>query len=368
MLGISRTTVTDWLKTESYQETRGWKDGAARKYSDPVTADRIEEIKKHRIEHCYFHGSEHVQKDYAEQYPKEVLPATSYIDRVVRERGLQTRQPKPRRRAGGSEYLLFPKQCIENLKGVHESADFIGKKYIAGSSDPVNIFSTSYYRPFKLYQIQRVLAETSACAIAALTRQWKTYPIPNFFRLDNALQFRGTARGKRDIGLFLRFLLNLNVTPVFGSPSKPWTNPHIEGHNRVFNEKVWGTNWFTALDQIDTECERFNEESRSLLRYKYTKLMVNGDFRYLESGTQVATDKLTPLKGKKIYFIRFVEAFEGSGKAQCVVLNELVSLPEKYNHQFVFIEWELGKEQLNIYSEYQKVITLIKQLKFRVNL
>lgn len=365
-LDVSRTTVIEWLKTETYQETRGWR-GGARTYSDPAIADRIEVIKKHRIECCYFHGSDHVQKDYAEQYPKQLVPSTAYIDRVVRERDLQTKEQKPKRKPGGSAYLLFPKECIENLKGVHESADFIGKKYIAGSSDPVNIFSMSYYRPFKLYQIRRVLAETSACAIAVITEQWKRYPIPNFFRLDNALQFRGTARGKRDIGLFLRFLLNLNVTPIFGSPSKPWTNPHIEGHNRVFNEKVWSNNWFTNLERIDVECERFNEESRSLLRYKYAALMANGDYHYLESNQQIVTDKLNSLKGKKIYFIRFVEAFEGSNKAQCVVLNELVSLPEKYSHQFVFIEWELDKEQLNIYSEYETVITLIKQLKFRIN-
>ena len=355
------------MKTSTYQETRGWKDGEARKYSDPQIADRIEIIKKDRIEHRYFNGSEYVQMDYAEQYPKALVPSTAYIDRVVRERDLQTKEQKPNRKSSGSEYLLFPKQCIENLNGIHESADFIGKKYIAGSSDPVNIFSTSYYRPFKLYQIQRVLAETSASAIAVVSEQWKTYPMPNYFRIDNGLQFRGTARGKRDIGLFLRFLLNLNVTPMFGSPSKPWTNPHIEGHNRVFNEKVWSNNWFTSLGQIDTECERFNEESRSLLRYKYATLMVNGNFRYLDSKQQIVTDELKSLKGKNIYFIRFVEAFENSGKAQCIVLNELVSLPEKYSHQFVFIEWELDKEQLNIYSEYQKVITLIRQLKFRIN-
>lgn len=307
-----------------------------------------------------------MQKDYAQQF-KDIIPSTRYIDRVVRAAGLQTRKPKQKRN-GGSEYLLYPIQCITNLRGIHQSGDFIGKKYIAGSPDPVNIFSTSYYRPFKLYQIQRILAETSACAIEVLKEQWMRYPLPNVFRLDNALQFRGTGSGKRAISTFLRFLLNLRVTPLFGSPSKPWTNPHIEGHNRVFNEKVWSTNWFTNLRQIDTECTRFNQESRELLQFKYGPLIFNSHFDYLEPERNIITDRLETTKGKKIHFIRFVESLDQRRTAHVTVLNETVSVPVQYAHQFVFAEWSLAQETLSLYSEYQKVITLIKQVKFRINL
>ncbi|MBU4142097.1 hypothetical protein KKE99_04475, partial [Patescibacteria group bacterium] len=230
------------------------------------------------------------------------------------------------------------------------------------------IFSSSYYSPFKLYQIKRILAEKSTYAIEELIKQWKIYPIPNIFREDNGLQFRGTARGKRYLGMFLRFLLNLNITPLFGSPSKPWTNPHIEGHNRVFNEKVWGNNLFTSLEQIDIECERFNQESLDLFKYKYSELVANGNFRYLEKNQKIITDRLQSKKNKKIYFIRFIESIEEKRKANIVILNETVYLPEKYNHQFAFVEWNIEKEQLLIYSEYKKNINLINQIKFRLNI
>lgn len=366
-LEVSRPTVIQWLAQETYQETRGWREGRARKYHNPATAKRICSLKQQRIDHNYFVGSDHVQKDYAQRF-RDVVPSTRYIDRVVREAGLQTRTPKQKRRGGGSVYLLYPVQCIANLRGVHQSGDFIGKKYIAGSSDPVNIFSTSYYRPFKLYQIQRILAETSACAIEVLKEQWKRYPIPNVFRLDNALQFRGTGSGKRAIGTFLKFLLNLRVTPLFGSPSKPWTNPHVEGHNRVFNEKVWGKNWFTNHGQIDTECGRFNQESQELLQFKYGPLIFNSNFDYLEPKRKIVTDRLETTKGKKIHFIRFVESLDQRRTARIIILNEMVSVPVQYTHQFVFAEWDLEQETLSMYSEYQKVITLIKQMKFRINL
>jgi len=305
--------------------------------------------------------------DFAKKFTENETPKLWYINKVVRDAKLQTKVPKPRRRKGGSEYLLYPAQCIRRLGYVQQSADFIGKKYIAGRSEPINIFSSSYYFPFKLYRIERIIAEKAIYAIESITEQWRKYPIPNILRLDNGLQWRGTASGKRAIGMMLKFLLNLNVIPLFGSPSKPWTNPHVEGHNRVFNDKVWNNNFFTGLDQIERECDRFNNESLELFKYKYSQLVFNGNFNYIEPKQEVITDRLITAKGKKIYFIRFVESFEQGRKARITILNEIVCLPEKYNHQFVFVEWNIEKERLLIYSEFKQEITLIYQIKFRLN-
>jgi len=361
---VTRITVRNWLTHGEYQDERGLKN---RKYSNEVD-QRICVIKKARVDgNKYFVGSPHVQMDYAKNYSKDLLPTVSHIKEVIRKAGLQTRKPKKRVK-GGSAYLLYPVQSIRNLGYVHQSADFIGKKYIAGRTEPINIFSTSYYFPFKLYQIKRILAEKVKYVIEQLSAFWRQYPIPNVFRADNGLQFRGTASGKRSIGKCLRFLLNLGITPLFGSPSKPWTNPHIEGHNRVFNEKVWRKNFFTSPEHIDQECERFNQESIDLLKFKYAECIVNGNFRYLEKGQAPNTEMLESVKGKKAYFIRFVESYEYRGGAHIIVLNEIVPIPEQYNHQFVFAEWDLEKELLNIYSEYQKVSTLIHQVKFKINI
>jgi hypothetical protein len=88
--------------------------------------------------------------DYAKQYPDEKLPSVWFIDKTIRQAGLQTKKSK-KYKNGGSEYLLYPVQLIRNLGHVQQSADFIGKKYISGQREPINIFSTSYYMPFKLY-------------------------------------------------------------------------------------------------------------------------------------------------------------------------------------------------------------------------
>lgn len=363
---MRKPTILAWLKHNAYPEGRGWKEGKHRKYSEEIDK-RIRELKQTRIDTKYLVGSDHVRKDYAAEHPQEMLPTESYIDTVVRKAGLQTRKPKKRVK-GGSAYLLYPVQRIRDLGYLQQSADFIGKKYITGRTEPINIFSTSYYFPFKLYQIKRVLAEKSEYAIAELIRLWRKYPIPNVFREDNGLQFRGGGNAKRSIGKFLKFLLNLHVTPLFGAPRKPWTNPHVEGHNRVFNEKVWGKNFFTSPEQIDQECERFNQESLELLHFKYAELIFNGNFRYIERDQTINTETLETVEGRKICFIRFVESIPGMGGAHIVILNETVNLPEQYTHQFVFAEWDLEKELLSLYSEYKNVSTLIHQLRFTLRI
>lgn len=331
-----------------------------------MIAERICELKRQRIAQNYFVGNEYVQMDYAQQHPDDVQPTLWFIKTTIQKAGLQTKKPKAKR-TGGAEYLLYPIKSIRDLCGIHQSADFIGKKYIAGKTEPINIFSTSYYSPFKLYQIKRITAEKGIYAMEQLQSQWSQYPVPHILRLDNGLQFRGTGSGKRVLGMFLTFLLNLNVTPLFGSPSKPWTNPHIEGHNRVFNDKVWRKNFFTSIEQIDRETERFNQESVALFQFKYAQHIQKRRYRYLRNDSLCKTDELKTRKRKKIYFIRFVETIEPKAPSQIIVMNEAVILPEQYNHQFVFVEWDLELQRLSIFSEFQGTITLIKQMTFKLN-
>lgn len=368
-MNVSRKTIREWLSAETYQDNRGWEKDKARKYIDDRVAERIVELRARRIKKKkYFIGSDYLQMDYAKGHSTEDIPSKWFIEETIRDNKLQTRKPKKRKK-GGAEYLLYPTESIRNLGYIHQSADFIGKKYIAGKSEPVNIFSTCYHAPVKIYQIQRILAEKSTYAIEFLEKFWLIYPIPDVFRIDNGLQFRGTASGKRVIGKFLIFLLNLGITPLFGSPSKPWTNPHVEGHNRVFNEKVWNKNYFTSLKQIDTECKRFNQESKELFKFRYANLIVNNQnlFGYLEKNQKINTNKLRTTANKKIYFARFAELLEENHRAQIIIMNETVYLSEKYAHQFVFVEWDLEKERLFIYTEYKKIRKLIKKQKFKIN-
>lgn len=50
----------------------------------------------------------------------------------------------------------FPIKTIVGLGRIQQACDFIGKKYILGSHEPVSVFATSYYQWFEICQIYRV--------------------------------------------------------------------------------------------------------------------------------------------------------------------------------------------------------------------
>lgn len=365
-LGLRRATVIRWLAMDDYHDRRGWKQGHARLYGDPQLRERICRIKRRRVAEGYLWGSEYVQMEYAQTYPAEAVPSLWLIDEVVRKAGLQTRVPRKKRR-GGSQYQLYPVESMTRLGVIQQSGDFIGTKYLPGPSHPVTIFSTCYYRPFKLHHVQRTQAEKATLAMEVLQRLWADLPMPHVFRMDNAGTFRGTGRSVRRLGTFIVFLLNLDLVPLFGSPSKPWTNGAVEGHNRVFTEKVWHRNHFTSEEQVDREAQRFNDEGRQFFAFRYHDLAQRFAGRRLAATRRVEINCLRTRRNKHIHFVRLVEPTADDSYGHITVMNEAVMIPDCYINQFVFVTWSLEAEQLSVVSEYQGACTTVLTIPFKIN-
>ena len=291
--------------------------------------------------------------DYAKAYPDAPLPSTWFIRDVIARNGLQSQTVTMRRHQQNIvARLLFPERSITALGELQQAGDFIGKKFITGSSEPISFFSTSYYTGFDLHHIWRILAETAPSATQCLTAWWTRFPVANVFRMDNGTPFRGPVKVEACIGRFLKFLLNLGVTPLFSAPYQSYTNPHIEGHNSTFAAKVWRTQHFTSHEQIDTECDRFNAESEEFFRWKFKEQLQKTNLRYLTAMDTMDADVLRSTQGKKIHFIRFVEQWtERNDIAGIVVLNRFVEMPTLYLNQYVFVTLDLETARLTIISE-----------------
>lgn len=304
--------------------------------------------------------------DYAKAYPTDPLPSLWFFDEVSRRYGLQTHQPK--KRTNGQNIvsrLKFPIRSIMKLGRIQQSSDFIGKKYVVGSREPVSVFSTSFYQGLELYQIRRVYAEKAECAIESLTEFWTKFPLAHVMRVDNGSAFRGSVSAEPNIGKFLTFLLNLKITPLFSAAYQSYTNPHIEGHNRTFTEKLWSKHHFTSLEEIDRECDRFNAESEEFFRWKFKERLVATDIHRLSRGSIIDDAILRSTKGKNIYFIRFVERWkESDDRAGVVVLNRFVPIPGSYANQYILAILHLETAMLDVLSEYDGIATIIARIPF----
>lgn len=368
-LDIRRATIREWLRKDQYVERRGW-SGGKRTHTDEEE-QRIVSIKKLMIEKdCYFLGPKHIRMNYEKTYPSDDLPSLWFFQDVIRRNGIQSNEPKKRTKGKGIvERLFFPIQSIVKLGRIQQSVDFIGKKFILGRSDPISVFSTSYYQWFDLYQVWRTLAETSEYAIQCLLGLWMRSPIPHVLRMDNGMTFRGTGVVQGHIGKFVKFLLNLNIIPLFSSAYQSYTNPHIEGHNRTFTEKLWSKHHFVSPEAIDIECERFNLESREFYEWNFKERLGARNLRYLKNAFEPRLDSLRSVQGKKIYFIRFTERWnEQDRRCGIVVLNWFVPLPVAFVNQYVLAVLNLETATLHAYSEHDGISTEILRQPFNYTL
>jgi hypothetical protein len=365
-LDTRKATLIEWLKKETYEDGRSWKKGVYRTHQE-AEKERIVALKRSRIEEKrYFLGSPHVRMDYAKRFPEEDLPSLWFFDKVVRDAGLQTNEPKKKTKGQDRvKRLRFPIASIVKLGRIQQSSDFIGKKFITGRSEPISIFSTSYYQWFQLYQIWLTRAESAVCALEKLSLFWQTHPLPDVMRMDNGMTFRGTGAGEARVGTFLKFLINLGITPLFSSQYQSYTNPHIEGHNRTFTEKLWSAHTFTDLSGINTECERFNAESREYYEYAFKERLTQKSLRFILPERTIVTDRLQNVYGKKVCFIRFVQQWSERGRESGIVLlNRFVPLPEVFLNQYVFVTVYLETSILSVISEHEGVTDEILRQSF----
>lgn len=364
-LNIRRQTLRAWLKQDSYAEGRGWQKDKKRKHTD-AEQQRIVLLKEKRNNDCYLVSAPYVQMDYAKQFPLEPLPSEWFIQEVSRKAGLQSLEPKAKKKKQNIvSRLLFPIKSIVGLGKVQQSCDFVGKKYIAGRTEPVSIFATAFYQWLKLYRIWRVYRETADAATERLADFYRNFPLPDVMRMDNGMTFRGTGRIDGHIGKFLKFLLNLNIIPLFSAPYQSYTNPHIEGHNRTFNDKLWQKNFFTAESEIDRECNRLNAESQEFFEWKFKERLSGIGIRRLNTKSILDSDILRSTKGKKICFVRFVESWKETDDTPGVaVLDRFVELPAAYLNQYVFVILNLESSRLLVISEHQGIINQIINRRF----
>lgn len=365
-MGVHRATLRAWLGTADYHDRRGWDKGVLRKYT-PRVRERVIALKQARIDQQkYFLGSAYVQMDYVKGFPQEPAPSLWFIDESVRQAGLQTHAP--RKRTQGQNIIQrhrFPIKMIVGLGRIQQACDFIGKKYLLGSRDPISVFSTSYYQWLEIYQIWRVLSETVEEAVGCLGRFWVAHPIPQVMRIDNAMTFRGGGRKPAVISRFLKFLLNCHITPLFAAPYRSYTNPHIEGHNRTFTEKLWARHTFTTREAIDQECARFNAESEEFFRFKFEERLKAKGLRYQRSSAAANLQTLTTTRGKRIGFIRFVEIWkERNAEIGIVVLERFIDLPAPYLNQYVFATLDLAAARLTVCSEVEGQVSMIRTVRF----
>lgn len=347
-----------WTKSPNQDFTmdkRGWPKCKRRTWNK-ATEKRVEEIHQKLTDNRYrfFAGASVITKEWKKKYLNISPPPLRTIGRILSDLGLSEKRKKGRNK-GASRYLCYPEHTIyTRLKGRVLEADFIGKKYITGRTKPLNFIAYSFKKEPKLRYFKRVSGQTADNFIKQTKHFFRKFEKPDFLKVDNCLATIGSASGKRNLSLTMKFLLKNQVIPIFSVPRKPFSQASIEGNNSVFSRKFWNRIQFKNIKEVDTKLEWFNKDSESYTGYERPKKK------------SVKKKKFVP----QIYFIRQVQEDKNKKRMNgyIEILNELIHLPKDYINYFVLAKWSLRKGRLYVYFEKKQKSKLIKELSFRINL
>lgn len=373
-LVASKNSVGKWIRldvNELSTDNRGWKKGKPRKYTRDAKSKIIKIRKTIEEENSYFVGSLVVKDNYEKQTGKKV--SESFVGRVLKEAGLVKSLGKKKK--GMSKYMKYPQHTIRKLGKSMMSIDFIGPKYLKGSSDRINFLSCKYIRPNKEGLTERIDGQTTEETIRILKEVWKTHMIPEVLKVDNDSAFGTNLSHEMCVGKMTYFLLNLGVSPLYVAPRSPWNNGEVEGYNSVFSKKFWNKLQFTDEDEIDIKIKGFNIEYE-----KYSKLISNnpeikedeikhiGDFKDVDFDNK----EVKKFRANKIYWLRIVRRRNEKGTDKeygyiNILKHEIEVLKDMIN-QFVFCVFDIKSKKMKINIELDDgTLKEVKRLDFVVD-
>lgn len=232
-------------------------------------------------------------------------PSVATINRILCRRGLTAREKAPYAKS----VIDYP-ESPANM----QIMDLIGPRYIRGGQR--YFLLTIISNDTRHAGVYPILSKSGTDITKSIVAFWKSYTIPDFLQMDNELSFKGSNRHPRGLGILLRTVLSLNVTPIFIPVSEPWRNGVVER----FNQKVERTllsQEHSSFADLQRHAAEFMDTHNRLHHYStlghMTPLQLDEELQVpivpLDAGYEVAErPELDSSKNNEIRFIRLVRS------------------------------------------------------------
>lgn len=271
---------------------------------------------------------------------------------MLSDLGLSHRR-KRNRDKGAARYLCYPEYSVFNrIANRVMELDFLGNKYIAARTQPLNFICFSFKKGPRLRYFRRVQTQTAETIIKEARMFFSQFEKPAAIKMDNGFAMAGTPQWPRVISKVPLWLLSEGIIPIYAVPRKPFSQASIEGNNSVFSRRFWNRIQFNNIPEVDEKLEWFNQSSQRYLQYSHLPSEPEEEGKFVPC----------------IYFIRQVrEARDGDPDGVVEIANDKISLPKQYINYFVLAKWDLKQEILCVYFEKEQKLKLIKKLSFPIN-
>ena len=157
--GVSKKFVIKWTQSPKQDfsfDGRGWRKGMRRKWN-PSVEGNIKDIFSSITtdSHHFYTGATAIQQEWLERYQEDPPPLRT-IGRILSDLGLSQKR-RQQKQKGAAQYLCYPEHTIYTMIGERVlEADFIGKKYMTGRTQPLNFLGFSFKKEPRLRFFTRV--------------------------------------------------------------------------------------------------------------------------------------------------------------------------------------------------------------------
>lgn len=261
--------------------------------------------------------------------------------------------------------MAYPKTFLEGLGKMLLQIDFIGPRYLKGTTDPLHFLSCKYVRPWKKHIFLRIPSQTSQAVLNAFFLLFYTLnlPLPDVLQMDNGTAFRGCIERKGCVGKVIKWLCANGAIPLFNAPNSPWNNGSVEGGNSVFDRKVWQAFQFASIAEVDQKLSEFNRAYDTYLLCD-PQLLSKG--KPSIDPRNIKAREVRHLKQPYLYLLRVVR--ESYGRCQIEALNRYITLPPQFKGQYVIVQIDLREHTVQIWQEVKEKKALLYGGKFLLNL
>lgn len=261
--------------------------------------------------------------------------------------------------------MLYPKEFLATLGTSLCQIDFIGPRYLKGSTEPLHFLSCKFVRPAKKHLFLRIPSQTTRAVLNAFFLLFYTLnlPLPDVLQMDNGTAFRGFIERKGCVGKVIKWLCANGAIPLFNAPNSPWNNGSVEGGNSVFDRKVWQAFHFTSITEVDQKLSEFNRAYDAYLLWD-PQMLAKG--KPSIDPRNITAKQVKNLKQPYLYLLRVVR--ESYGRCQVEVLNRYITLPDPYKGQYVIVRLDLVQHAIQMSQDVNGKQTVLHTGKFLLNL
>ena len=272
--------------------------------------------------------------------PRTIHAWLKQADRIQKRRGKAKKPSNP-------TYPVLRCRVVNDI----QELDLKGPLYLQGSSQKYYLATLRDVYSKKV-AIQALSSKKMETIIDFLVVSWRKIGCPKRLQMDNGLEFRGSNRYPRSLGLLLKVCLDLNVEAVFIPSHEPWRNGVIENFNGLLDRLFLKIQHFKTYQQFQTGAQQVETAINTTHRLPALNGKTPQEFcaqahlREIPPNYDWRTRDFRLLKGK-VSYIRLVRK---SGRIT-LTANDKFLIGKTYKWQYVLAQVDVRSHRLNIYLQ-----------------